>query len=53
MIAQRFEHFAEPGSCYKPFRKDYELPRISTLPRLTSKVPNIKDICDKSFPKPK
>ena len=43
MIVQGFEYFAKSRSCYKLLRNDYELPSISALSRLTSKVSNIED----------
>ena len=43
MIVRRSEYFAKSRSCYKLLRNDYELPSISTLTRLTSKVSNIED----------
>ena len=43
MIVRGFENFAKSRSCYKLLRNYYELPSISTLTRLTSKVSNIED----------
>ena len=43
MIVRGFEYFAKLRGCYKLLRNDYELPSISTLTRLTSKVSNIGD----------
>ena len=42
MIVRGFEYFAKSRTCYKVLRND-ELPSISTLTRLTSKVSNIED----------
>ena len=43
MIVRGFEYFAKSRSCYKLLRNDNELPSISTLIRLTSKVSSIED----------
>ena len=43
MTVRGFEYFAKSRSCCKLLRNDYELPSISTLTRLTSKVSNIED----------
>ena len=42
MIVRGSEYFAKSRSCYKLLRNDYELPSISTLRRLISKVSNIE-----------
>lgn len=43
MIVRGFEYFSKSRSLYNQLRKDYELPSVSTLTRLTSKVSNIED----------
>ena len=43
MIVWGSEYFAKSTGCYKLLRNEYELPSISTLTRLTSKVSNIED----------
>ena len=44
MIVRGFEYFAKSRSCYKLLRYDYELPSVSTLRRLTSKVSNVEEV---------
>ena len=44
MIVRGFEYFAKSRSWYKLLRNDYELPSVSTLRRLTSKVSNVKEV---------
>ena len=44
MIVRGFEYFAKSRSCYKLLRNDYELPSVSTLRRLTSKVSNVEEV---------
>ena len=42
-VIRAFEYFATSRTLYKRLREDYELPSISTLTRLTSKVNKIDD----------
>ena len=42
-IVQAFEYFVTSRSGYSKFRRDFELPSVSTLTRLTSKVKKIED----------
>ena len=55
MIVRGFEYFAKSKSCYKLLRNGYELPSISILTRLISKILNIEDssFVRSVFPKPK
>lgn len=43
IIIRAFEYFAISRSLYKKLRNDYQLPSISTLTRITSKVSKISD----------
>ena len=43
MIGRAFEYFAISRSLYSRLREDYELPRITMLTNLTSKVGNLED----------
>ena len=43
MIARAFEYFASSRSLYRRLRDDFELPSISLLTKLTSKVGNLED----------
>ena len=42
-IARSFEYFAVSKSLYRSLREDYELPSISTLTTITSKVSTLQD----------
>lgn len=42
-IARAFEYFAVSRSLYRRLREDYELPSISTLTKITSKVSSLQD----------
>ena len=42
-IVQAFEYFVTSRSGYSKFRRDFELPSVSTLTRLTSKVKKLED----------
>ena len=44
MIIRAFEYFATSRSLYNRLRQDFELPDVTTLTRLTSKVDNFSDI---------
>ena len=48
MIVRGFEYFAKSRSLYQQLRIDYQLPSVTTLTKLTSKVSNMDD---KSFMK--
>ena len=43
MIGRAFEYFAISRSLYRRLREDYELPSITMLTKLTSKVSNLDD----------
>ena len=42
-LVRAFEYFALSRTSYRQFRDDFELPRISTLTRLTSAIKNLDD----------
>ena len=44
VIARAFEYFALSRSLYSRLREDYELPSVSTLTKLISKVSSLQDI---------
>ena len=44
VIVRAFEYFARSRSLYQQLRNDFQLPSVSTLTKITSKVSNIDDI---------